>query len=186
MLPESTTKVLGAAFYGSDVTDELLIPGTVDTIGQAAFNAGDADVHYDLVTLEPDLDFNKAQGQLVHQFMWGSDVTKMIIKSSELPAMVTQDAGHYQEFWHMPMQEVIITNLPTISFGAFDGCTKLEKVDMSQDANLRLIRGEAFLDAEKLHIIKFARAIKDETVTIGQNAFKGTALSPGRRYYRSL
>ncbi len=175
MLPESTTKVLGAAFYGSDVTDELLIPGTVDTIGQAAFNAGDADVHYDLVTLEPDLDFNKAQGQLVHQFMWGSDVTKMIIKSSELPAMVTQDAGHYQEFWHMPMQEVVITNLPTISFGAFEGCTKLEKVDMSQDANLRLIRGEAFLDAEKLHIIKFARAIKDEIVTIGQNAFKGTA-----------
>ena len=46
---------------------------------------------------------------------------------------------------------------------------------MSKNANLRVIADEAFLNDEKLHIIKFSPALKNETVTVGQHAFQGTA-----------
>ena len=85
------------------------------------------------------------------------------------------DAPGNQEFWNMSIKEATITNLPRITRGAFEKCTKLEKVDLSKDANLRRIGDEAFMDATSLHIIDFSPAIKDEYVEIGQYAFKNTA-----------
>jgi hypothetical protein len=77
----------------------------------------------------------------------------------------------------MPFSEVKITNLPGISYGAFENCANLEKVDASEDAALRSIGTEAFLNAEKLHIFNFAPELKEETVTVGKHAFKGTAFT---------
>ncbi len=174
-LPDTVTDIDDGAFYGTDVTDELVIPETVTHIGFSAFNAGDRDVHYDKVTIKPALIFENTEDQLVHQFMWSSDVDEMVINSSNLPALAADVERGYQEFWSMPFDKVTITDLPGISWGAFENCTNLEEVDASEDSALRLIRDEAFLNATSLHIFDFSPAIKDETVVVGQHAFKGTA-----------
>ena len=176
-LPEGLLSINTSAFYGADVTDNLVIPSTVTSIGPSAFNAGPEDVHYDTITIKPNLSMNSAAGQLIHQMFWNVDVDKLIINSSELPAtnLDLGDDAEMQEFWHMPIEEVVITNLPKITVGAFDGCTNLKKADLSSDGNLRTIAAKAFIGDSKLDEIYFAPAIKNEVVTVGSFAFKGTA-----------
>lgn len=176
-LPEGLTTINRSAFYGADVTDNLVIPSTVTMLGQSAFNAGDEDVHYDTITLKPSLTFTNTDNQLMHQLFWNADVDKMIIESANLPALdANVDAG-YQEFYSMPFDEVVIKNLPGISYGAFENCDNLTKVDLLSDGALRRIGTEAFLNDSKLNQIYFSPNIKNETITIGQNAFKGTAFT---------
>ena len=163
------------AFYAADLADELVIPSTVTSIGMSAFNAGDADVHYEKVTIKPDLNFDMDSGQMVHQMFWANDIKEMVVESSELPAMANGGGRGWEEFYAMPLEKVTFTNIPIITADAFLNNTKLKEVDMSQDANLRVIGDEAFYDDAKLHIIKFSPALKNETVTVGQYAFKGTA-----------
>ena len=177
---EGLERIEEAAFYGADMADDLVIPSTVTKLGWAAFNAGGKSVHYDTVTIKPDLTYAETtdgdhDGQLIHQIFYGAGLDKLTVNSSNLPGLNANVGDGYQEFYAMPMKEVTITNLPGISFGAFEDCDQLEKVDMSADNALRAIGENAFLDDEKLHIIKFAPGIKEETVTIGKNAFKGTA-----------
>lgn len=176
-IPEGLTTINRAAFYGSDVTDNLVIPSTVTLLGGSAFNAGDEDVHYDTITIKPSLTYENTNDQLMHQLFWNVDVDKMIIESDNLPGLAANVEAGYQEFYSMPFDEVVIKNLPGISYGAFEKCSNLEKVDLESDSALRRIGTEAFLNDEKLHIISFSPAIKDEVVTIGQNAFKGTAFT---------
>ena len=173
-LPESVKVIDSAAFYSSDFTDNLTIPGGVTMIGWSAFNAGDTDVHYDTITIEPSFTSAKTNGQLVHQMFWQADVDKMTVKSSSLVGYERADTSGNEEFWHMPFDEIEITNLPKITFGAFNGCTNLTKVDASKDTALRIIRPEAFMNDEKLEQVLFAPALKNETVTMGIRAFKNT------------
>ena len=182
MFPDSVEVIDTSAFFGTDASDNITIPGSVTRIGWSPFNAGPADVHYDTITIEPDITASNSQGQLVHQIFWNNDVDKMVIKSSKLtgydmPDYDTLSDGtkkYYEEFWHMPFDEVEITNLPTITYAAFNGCTNLKKVDMSKDTNLRTIRDRAFENAENLDTILFAPGIKDETVAVGSKAFRNT------------
>ena len=177
-LPEGLETIGRSAFYGSDLTDELVIPSTVNEIGSDAFNAGDVDVHYNKITLKPALSFDETNDQLIHQIFWNNDVDEMIIESSDLPSLhagMMEFNRDHQEFWHMPFSKVTITSLPGIPANAFEGCSKLTQVDARSDKNLRAIGDEAFLDASKLHSIRFASQLKDEVVKIGSRAFAGTA-----------
>lgn len=177
MLPDSVESIQPSAFYGADLTDNLVVPGSVQLVGSSSFNAGDRDVHYDTVKFEANVTNNTAHGQLIHQMFWNADIDKLRVDSMML-AGIDQgrgDAPGNQEFWNMSIKEAEITNLPRITRGAFEKCAKLEKVDLSKDANLRRIGDEAFMDATSLHIIDFSPAIKDEYVEIGQYAFKNTA-----------
>jgi len=182
LLPDSVEVIDTSAFYGTDAGDNVTIPGSVTRIGWSPFNAGPTDVHYDTITIEPDITASNSQGQLVHQIFWGNDVDKMVVKSSKLtgydmPDYTENSNGtktYYEEFWHMPFDEVEITNLPTITYAAFNGCSNLKKVDMGKDANLRTIRDRAFENAENLDTILFAPSIKDETVAVGSKAFRNT------------
>ena len=176
MLPEGVQTVGGAAFYQTDLADNLTIPSTVTEIGWSAFNAGSADVHYDKVTIKPDLTPSMDSGQLVHQLLWHVDMDELVVESNTLVGIESYaDTGSHQEFYNLPMDKVVIKNLPMITYGAFDKCSNLVEVDMSADAALREIKTEAFLDAEKLHIMKFSPAIKNETVTLGQRILVNTA-----------
>ncbi len=175
-LPEGLGYIGPSAFYGADVTDNLVIPGTVSMIGQSAFNAGDEDVHYDTITIKPSLNIGQTSGQLIFQLFWNVDVDKMIIASMGLPAGVVVPEGQTMpEFYGMPMDEVVITNLSAITKEAFQDCTNLKKVDMSSDANLRAIYDKAFINASKLDTILFSPSIKEQIVIVGSLAFKGTA-----------
>ena len=177
-LPEGLGYIGRSAFYGADVTDDLVIPSTVGQIGADAFNAGDEDVHYDTITIKPSFSSSgSSSGQLIFQLFWGADVDKMIIASMSLPASaITVPEGQDKpEFYGMPMDEVVITNLYTITEKAFQDCTNLQKVDMSSDANLRVIYDKAFVGDSKLDTIMFSPALKDEIVIIGEYAFEGTA-----------
>ncbi|MBR6532355.1 leucine-rich repeat protein [Candidatus Saccharibacteria bacterium] len=177
-LPEGLGYIGRSAFYGTDVTDNLVIPSTVGQIGADAFNAGDEDVHYDTITIKPSFSSSgSSSGKLIFQLFWGADVDKMIITSMSLPAStITVPEGQDKpEFYGMPMDEVVITNLYTITEKAFQDCTNLQKVDMSSDANLRVIYDKAFVGDSKLDTIMFSPALKDEIVIIGQYAFEGTA-----------
>ena len=175
-LPEGLGFIGPSAFYAADVTDDLVIPSTVTVVGQSAFNAGDADVHYDTITIKPNLSYGAASYQLIHQMFWNVDVDKMIIASVGLPAMsAPADGQPYPEFYNMPMDEVVITNLQQITKEAFQNCTNLKKVDMSSDANLRVIADKAFINDSKFDTILFSPSIKNEIVIIGEYAFEGTA-----------
>ena len=173
-LPESVKVIDSAAFYSSDFTDNLTIPGGVTSIGYSAFNAGDADVHYDTITIEPSLTSAVASGQLVHQMFWHADVDKMTVKSASLVGYERGDGPGNEEFWHMPFDEIVITSLPKITYGAFNGCMNLTKVDASKDTALRIIRDEAFMNDEKLDTVLFAPGLRNETVAVGDRAFKNT------------
>ncbi len=176
MLPEGVEFVGDAAFYQTDMADELTIPSTVTTIEWSPFNANNVDVHYNKVTIKPDIAAASTSKQLVHQLLWHVDLDELVVESNMLVGLERYaDTNGYQEFYNMPMDKVTITSLPTITYGAFDKCSNLVEVDMSQNANLRDIKTEAFLDAEKLHIIKFSPALKNETVNVGQRAFVNTA-----------
>jgi hypothetical protein len=179
-LPEGIETFGSAVFYEADMTDNLVIPSTVTSIGWSAFNAGSADVHYDTVTIRPDLTSAMDSGQLVHTLLWHVDLDKLIVESNVLPVLEKYENGEeisewQQEFWHLPMDEVVLTNLRGITRKAFDGCTNLTKVDASENANIRHIDEEAFKGDEKLHIFTFSPNIANETVTIGKYAFEGTA-----------
>ena len=178
VLPEGVKNIGGAAFYEADVTDNLVIPSTVEYVGFSAFNAGSKDVHYDTVTIKPSLTFAETDNQLVHQFMWNSSIDKLIIDSENLPALDygAQVTG-VQEFWNMDMTSVEINNLPGISYGAFDSCADLKTVDMSNNSVIRNIGEEAFIRAGKLDMIKFSPAVKNETISVGPNAFAGTGFT---------
>ena len=172
-LPEGLKRINRSGFYGADITDNLVIPGGIEFLGDSSFNAGDVDVHYDAITLKPDLSYEKTDNQPVFVLFWGADVNKMVVESANLPALEANDG--IPEFHGMPMQEVEITKLPAISANAFEDCVKLEKVDASKDSTLRDIRKEAFVNDEKLKVFEFSPSLKDQTVTVGQRAFKGTA-----------
>ncbi len=179
MLPNGVETVGTAAFYSADMTDNLVVPDSVSKIGWSAFNAGSADVFYDTVLLKPSLTKENSSDQLVHTLFWKAKMDKLTVESSTLAGYErgNGDAPGNQEFYNMKFKEVVITKLPKITFGAFDECGNLEKVDLSADSALRTIAGEAFKKAKKLHIIKFSPAIKNETVTIGKYAFMGTAFT---------
>ena len=175
-LPEGLEQIQYAAFYASDLTDNLVVPSTVTVIQPSAFNAGDADVHYDTITVKPEnIDFNLANGQLMHQMFWQNDVDKMIIDSKTLPASVVGHTENFQEFWHMPFDELVLNNLEKVTYKACEGCSNLQKVDASQNGNLRLIDDYAFAGDENLKLMTFSHELEDDTVNIGPFAFEGTA-----------
>ena len=177
MLPDSVKSVGGAAFFQADLADELTIPSGVEEIGYSAFIAGNANVHYDKVTIKPDNLAAVNHDQLVFVMLLNADLDELVVESSHLAASAPNrvDTALNEEFTKMKMDKVTLTNLPVISRSAFEKCPNLVEVDLSQNANLREIKTEAFLDAEKLHIIKFSPAIKNETVNVGQRAFVNTA-----------
>lgn len=177
-IPEGVETIQYAAFYGADITDNLVIPGSVTAIQPSAFNAGDRDIHYDTITIKPaEFGPNQTSGQMIHQMFWNADVDKMTIESSSLPAYLMGEGVGHEEFYNMAITEITLTNAPKITANAFAKCSKLEKVDAGKNTALRSIGTEAFKGAEKLHIFNFAPGLKDETVTIGSNAFEGTAFN---------
>lgn len=173
--PESLRNINRSAFYATDITDNLIINGGIQFIGNSAFNAGDTDVHYDTVTVEPDLTYAKTDNQPMFVVFYNNDIDKMVIKSADLPALHADDG--IPEFHAMTMSEVEITRLPAISKNAFEDCGNLKKVDASKDVALRLINDEAFINDVKLDTILFAPALKDETVVLGKRPFKKTAFT---------
>ena len=180
-LPEGLLTVDNAAFYDTDFSDELIIPSTVTRIGWSAFSTGDTDVHYDTVTVKPDqLTVANTTGQRIHQMFWNVSIDKLTIDSSKLVAMdqgVEGPLSEYdggEEFWNMDMREVVLNNLPKITYAAFNKCDKLEIVDMSKNTKIREIDDRAFMNDEKLSTIKFSPVIKDENVVLGINAFTNT------------
>ncbi len=182
MLPDSVESIGDSAFYGTDAGDNVIIPAAVTNIGSSAFNAGPTDVHYDTITIEPDLTIAKTHDQLVHQIFWSVDVDKMVVESKTLPGYEKPDftelsnggKKYYEEFWNMPFDEIEITSLPMITFAAFNRCSNLKKVDMSKDAALSAIRDRAFENDEKLDTILFSPSIKEEIVAVGNKAFRNT------------
>lgn len=174
VLPAGVKTVGRSAFYGSDLTDDLYIPATIESIGKDAFNAGGNDVHYDTVSIEGDIDSHITNDQLVHQMFWGSDIHTLIIHSSTLPATHDNGDSDRQQFWNMPMEEVVITALPAIPDNAFEANSNLKLLVMRRDDALRSIGEEAFIDCENLHDVKFSSALANETVTLGKNAFNNT------------
>ncbi|MBP5634130.1 leucine-rich repeat protein [Candidatus Saccharibacteria bacterium] len=177
MLPANVKTIGSAAFYQSDMADELVIPAGVTLVGDSAFLTNNVDVHYDKVTIKP-YDLATVNGnRLVFQMLLNNDIDELIVESTVLAASAPNrvDAPYNEEFTKMTMTKATLTNVPVISRSAFEKCRNLVEVDLSQDANLRDIKTEAFLDAEKLHIIKFSPALKNETVNVGQRAFVNTA-----------
>ena len=175
-LPEGLQVIQFAGFYGADLTDNLVIPSTVTQIQPSAFNAGDEDVHYDTITIKPEVfTMTQTSGNLVHSTFWKNDVDKLIIDSRTLPAMVVGKTNGYQEFWHMPFDELILNNAEAISYKACEGCTNLKKVDLSKNNNITLINDYAFAGDTKLDEIYFSQGIKNKEVAIGQYAFENTA-----------
>lgn len=173
--PESLRTINRSAFFGTDITDDLKIHGGIQYIGKDAFNAGDADVYYEKITLDPDLTYAKTANQPIFVVFYGAEVNKMTINSADLPALHADDG--IPEFHGMTMQEVEITALPAISKNAFEDCSKLKKVDASKDTALRLINDEAFINDVVLDEIYFAPALKNETVVLGKRPFKKTAFT---------
>ncbi len=173
--PESLRTINRSAFYGTDITDDLKIHGGIQYIGKDAFNAGDTDVYYEKITLDPDLTYAKTADQPIFVVFYGAEVDKMTINSADLPALHADDG--IPEFHGMTMQEVEITALPAISKNAFEDCSKLKKVDASKDTALRLINDEAFINDIVLDEIYFAPALKNETVVLGKRPFKKTAFT---------
>ncbi len=182
-LPDSVKKIDGAAFFGTDFTDNLVIPGSVTTIGSSAFNAGSADVHYDKVTIVPDLTIQTASGQRVHQMFWNTEIEKLVIDSNTLVAIEQGVDGpvsewdNGEEFYNMAIKEVTLNNIPKITYSAFNKCTKLEKVDLSRNTKIREIDDKAFMNDSKLHIIEFSPDIENETVVLGINSFTNTGFT---------
>lgn len=180
---EGLETVGAGAFIHTNFADELVIPSTVKQIGQSAFNAGEADVHYKTVTIKPDLTIASASNQRVHQLLWNASVDKLIIDSSKLVAMDQGIEGRVneldngEEFWNMTMKEVVINNLPKITYAAFNKCNKLEIVDMSKNAKIREIDDQAFMDDSALHVIKFSPSIKNTDVVLGESAFANTGFT---------
>ena len=174
VVPAGVKTIGRSAFYGSDLTDDLYIPSTIESIGKDAFNAGSNDVHYDTVSIEGDINETITNDQLIHQLFWGSDIHTLIIHSSTLP--VTHDNGDSdrQQFWNMPLEEVVITALPAIPDNAFEANSNLRLLVMRRDSALRSIGEEAFIDCEQLHDVKFSSELVNETVTIGDRAFSNT------------
>ncbi len=171
-VPAGVETIGRSAFFGADLNDDLYIPAGVQSIGVDAFNAGDADVYYDTVSIEGNIDERITNNQLVHQMLWGSDIHTLIIHSSTLPTVPGE--GNSQQFWNMPMEEVVITALPEIPNNAFESNQFLKMVVMRRDDALRAIGNQAFIDCENLHVFKFADGLANETVTLGREAFKNT------------
>ena len=169
-----------AAFYDTDFTDDLVIPSTVKSIGWSAISTGDADVHYDTVTIKPDLTVANSSNQRVHQLLWNTSIDKLIIDSNSLVAMdmgvegPISDYDNGEEFWNMDIKEVVINNLPKITYAAFNKCDKLEIVDMSKNTKIREIDDQAFMNDEKLRTVKFSPNISEEEIIIGDRAFANT------------
>ena len=174
VVPAGTKTIGRSAFYGSDLTDDLYIPAGVESIGEDAFNAGDEDVHYDTVSIEGDIDETITSDKLIHQLFWNADISTLIIHSSTLPKTTDNGNSDRQQFWNMPMSEVVITALPAIPDNAFEANSNLKLLVMRRDSALRSIGEEAFLDCENLHDVKFSDALANETVTLGKNAFSNT------------
>ncbi len=172
-----------AAFYDTDFTDDLVIPSTVTSIGWSAISTGDTDVHYNTVTIKPNLTVANSSSQRVHQLLWNVSVDKLIIDSSSLTAMdqgvegPVSDYDNGEEFWNMDMKEVVINNLPKITYSAFNMCNNLETVDMSNNINIREIDDKAFMNDEKLKTVKFSPNISSEDIILGINAFTNTGLT---------
>ena len=177
-LPEGVKNINEAAFYEADIADDITVPSTVTHIGKSAFNAGSKDVHYDTVTVKPALTYDNTDEQLVHQIFWNADLDKLIIESSTLPAYAEDpDLPFQQEFWSMPMDEVVLKNLVGISHTAFEGCDNLTKVDATGDPDLAVIGEQAFLNNEKLDTFLFSTGSKNKTIAIKPNAFEGTGFT---------
>ena len=177
-LPEGLTTINEAAFYEADMADNLVIPSTVTHIGESAFNTGSKDIYYDSITVKPSLTFDSTEDQLIHQIFWGADLGKLVIESSTLPALAKDpDLPFQQEFWSMPMSEVVLKNLTGISHSAFEGCTNLKKVDATGDPDLVLIGEQAFINDELLDTFLFASGSKNKVITVKSNAFQGTAFT---------
>ena len=177
-LPEGVKTINEAAFYEAGMADDLVIPSTVTYIGESAFNAGSKDVYYNSVTIKPSLTYDNTEDQLIHQIFWGADLGKLIIESPTLPALSEDpDLPFQQEFWSMPMSEVVLKNLTGISHSAFEGCTNLKKVDATGDPDLALIGEQAFINDELLDTFLFASGSKNKVITVKSNAFQGTAFT---------
>ncbi len=177
-LPEGVKNINEAAFYEADIADDITVPSTVTHIGKSAFNAGSKDVHYNTVTIKPALTYDNTDEQLVHQIFWNADMDKLIIESSTLPAYAEDpDLPFQQEFWSMPMDEVVLKNLVGISHTAFEGCDNLTKVDATGDPDLAVIGEQAFLNNEKLDTFLFSTGSKNKTIAIKPNAFEGTGFT---------
>ena len=172
-----------AAFYDTDFADDLVIPSTVTSIGWSAISTGDTDVHYNTVTIKPNLTAANSSNQRVHQLLWNVSVDKLIIDSSSLTAMdqgvegPVSDYDNGEEFWNMDMKEVVINNLPKITYSAFNMCNNLETVNMSNNTNIREIDDKAFMNDEKLKTVKFSPNISNEDIILGINAFTNTGLT---------
>ncbi len=182
-LPEGLLTVAGAAFYNTDFSDDLVIPSTVTSIGWSAFSTADTDVHYNTVTIRPNLTAANSSNQRVHQLLWNVSVDKLIIDSSVLVAIdrgiegPVSSSDNGEEFWNMDMKEVVINNLPKITYSAFNMCNNLETVDMSNNTNIREIDDKAFMNDEKLKTVKFSPDISSEDIILGINAFTNTGLT---------
>ena len=118
LFAEGLETIGNGALYGSDLTDELTIPSTVTSVGFSAFNAGDEDVHYDLVTVKPDLTYDNDAHQMIHQLFWANGIKEMVIESSELPVTNSVGGVGEEEFYAMPLEKVTLTNVPIITADA--------------------------------------------------------------------
>ena len=76
----------------------------------------------------------------------------------------------------MNFKEIVLTSVKAITSNAFEECAELEKVDLTQNENLEFIGRNAFLHANRLTKVAFGDGLKGKDVSIGEYAFRGTAI----------
>ena len=80
------------------------------------------------------------------------------------------------EFHGLNVKEVELPNIRAITANAFEDCAELEKVDFSGNSTLQFIGRNAFTYDNKLKTVIFDDALSGKDVSLGEFAFRGTAI----------
>ncbi len=80
------------------------------------------------------------------------------------------------EFHGLNVKEVELPNIRAITTNAFEDCAELEKVDFSSNSTLQFIGRNAFAYDNKLKTVIFDDVLSGKDVSIGEFAFRGTAI----------
>ena len=178
-IPSTVTRIGAAAFRGLAITS-VSIPASVQTIGNEAFNFIDA---LESVTIEdgdtPLTLENNYYGAFQNGEAGGNHFTKTIYLGRNI---VTSVADRARTEFDTVEELTIGPKVTAIGDNAFNGCTGLQSVDMSNATSLTSIGVNAFYGCSNLASIDHSQL---DLMTIGEGAFYGcsklTTLALGRK-----
>ncbi|MCQ2070554.1 MAG: leucine-rich repeat domain-containing protein, partial [archaeon] len=167
-LPESLVTISSSAFYGCTSISTIKIPSQVQNIGNMAFSG-----IYSLTKFT--VDSKNKYFAAKDGVLYSKDLTTLVAYPSSkadskftIPNTVVKTSD-YSFCWAKNLQEVTIPgSMSSIGYGTFAYCSKLSKVDMSDDG-FTSIGNMAFYECPKLSYIHFSNNL---TVSYS-NAFPG-------------